>query len=234
MKPKKQKVKAVILASGSGSRISKDTPKQFLELSGSPLIIHTLEPFEKCRNIDELVIVTLSDRIDKTWEFVNRHHLSKVKNIISGGKTRQASSKNGIDACGDDTECVLIHDAVRPFITADLLNKLIKALKENDAIVPVIPSTDTIIETDRRGFICNIPNRSNLWRVQTPQAFSYRLIREAHARASKDGIGDSTDDSSLVLRIGHPVYTIEGDEKNIKITYPSDFETALSYFKSNE
>jgi 2-C-methyl-D-erythritol 4-phosphate cytidylyltransferase len=226
MKRKKQKIKAVILASGSGSRINREIPKQFLELSGYPLIIHTLKPFEQSSNIDELIIVTRSDYIEKTWEFVNRYRLTKVKKIIQGGKTRQESSKNGIDTCGDDTKFVLIHDAVRPFVTSNLLNKLIKALNKYEAVVPVIPTTDTIIETDRKGFINNIPDRSKLWRVQTPQAFEYQLIKEAHNRALKDGINNSTDDSSLLLRIGHPVYTIKGDEKNIKITYPTDFDIA--------
>jgi 2-C-methyl-D-erythritol 4-phosphate cytidylyltransferase len=231
MKSLTAKGRAVILASGSGSRINRETPKQFLKLSGYPMIIHTLKPFEKCSKIDELIIVTLSDYIDKTWEFVNRYGLTKVKKIIQGGKTRQESSKNGIDACGDDTKFVLIHDAVRPFVTSNLLNKLIKALNKYEAVVPVIPSADTIIETDRKGFINNIPDRSKLWRVQTPQAFSYPLIKEAHARALKDGIKNSTDDSSLVLRIGHPVYTIKGDEKNIKITYPTDFDIAGKLFE---
>jgi len=230
MKRVKKKIKALILASGSGSRINKRIPKQFLELSGSPLIIHTLKPFEKNNNVDELIIVTLSDYLEKTWEFVNRYHLNKVKKIIQGGKTRQESSKNGIDICGDDTRFVLIHDAVRPFITDNLLNKLIKALNKYNAVVPVIPSTDTIIETDRKGFITNIPNRSKLWRVQTPQAFRYDLIKEAHARALMDGIKNSTDDSSLVFRIGHPVFTLKGDEKNIKITLPIDMYIASNIF----
>jgi 2-C-methyl-D-erythritol 4-phosphate cytidylyltransferase len=226
MKGVKRKIKALILASGSGSRINREIPKQFLELSGSPLIIHTLKPFEKCRNIDELIIVTLSDYIDKTWEFVNRYRLTKVKKIIPGGKTRQESSRYGIDACGDDTKFVLIHDAVRPFITNNLLNRLLKALDQHDAVVPVIPSTDTIIGTDRKGFIINIPNRSKLWRVQTPQAFEYQLIKEAHIIALNGGINNSTDDSALLLRIGHPVFTLKGDEKNIKITLPIDFYIA--------
>jgi 2-C-methyl-D-erythritol 4-phosphate cytidylyltransferase len=226
-----KKIKAVILASGSGSRINSEIPKQFLELSGSPLIIHTLKPFEENSNIDEAIIVTPSDYIDKTWEFVNRYRLTKVKKIIRGGKTRQVSSKNGIDACGDDTKFVLIHDAVRPFITNNLLNRLLKALYQHDAVVPVIRSTDTIVETDRKGFINKIPNRSMLWRVQTPQAFEYQLIKEAHIRALKDGISNSTDDSSLVLRIGRPVFTLKGDEKNIKITLPIDIYIADKIFR---
>ena len=234
MRHQNEKVKAVILASGSGSRINKETPKQFQELSGSPVIIHTLKPFEENNNIDESIIVTLSNYIDKTWEFVNHYHLTKVKKIIRGGKTRQESSKKGIDACGDDTKFVLIHDAARPFITTDLLKKLIKALKKNDAVVPVIPSTDTIVETDRKGFISKIPNRSMLWRVQTPQAFKYELIKEAHRKALEQGVKNSTDDSSLLLRIGQPVYTIKGNEKNIKITFPDDFKIADAILKKNK
>ena len=227
-----KKVKAVILASGSGSRINTGIPKQFLELSGTPLIIHTLKPFEKNDNIHELIIVTLADYVDKTWEIVRRYRLAKVKKIIPGGKTRQESSKNGIDACGVGTMLVLIHDAVRPFIKNSFLNRLIKALDKYDAVVPVIRSADTIIETDREGFIVKIPSRSNLWRVQTPQAFRYHLIKLAHAKAFEDGIRNSTDDSSLVLRIGQPVHTIKGDEKNIKITFPMDFEIAGKLFES--
>jgi 2-C-methyl-D-erythritol 4-phosphate cytidylyltransferase len=234
MNRKEQKIKAVILASGRGSRINKDIPKQFLDLSGSPLLIQTLKPFEQCSNIDELIIVTLSEYIDKAWEFVNRHRLAKVKKIIRGGKTRQESSRNGIDACGDDTKFVLIHDAVRPFVTNSLLNRLIKALNKYDAVVPVIPSADTIIETDQDGFIVKIPTRSTLWRVQTPQAFSYHLIKLAHAKALDDGVDNSTDDSSLVLSIGHPVYTIKGDEKNIKITLPIDIYIANKIFREEE
>ena len=227
----KRKVKAVILASGSGTRINKEVPKQFLELSGTPLIIRTLKPFEKCSSMDSLILVTLSDYIDKTWELVNRYRLAKVKKIIQGGETRQESSKNGIDACGDDTKFVLIHDAVRPFITNSLLNRLIKALNKHDAVVPVIPSADTKIETDQDGFIVKIPTRSTLWRVQTPQAFSYHLIKLAHAKAMEDGVKSATDDSSLVLRIGHPVHTIKGDEKNIKITLPIDIYIANKIFR---
>lgn len=230
MKRKIQKIKAVILASGSGSRINKQVPKQFLELSGSPLLIHTLKPFEKNIDIGEMIIVTRSDYIDRTWEYVKRYRLEKVKKIIRGGKTRQESSKNGIDGCGDDTEIVLIHDAVRPFITNNLLNRLIKTLDQHKAVVPVIASTDTIIETDRKGFIRKIPERSMLWRVQTPQAFDYQLIKEAHMRALKGGIKDSTDDSSLVLGIGYPVFTVKGDEKNIKITLPIDLDIASKIF----
>jgi 2-C-methyl-D-erythritol 4-phosphate cytidylyltransferase len=226
-----KKVKAVILASGTGSRTNSEIPKQFLELSGAPLIVHTLIPFEKCSNVDEQIIVTLPDYVDKTWEIVRRYRLAKVKKIIRGGKTRQESSKNGIDACGDDTKFVLIHDAVRPFITNSLLNKLVKALNKYDAVVPVIPSADTIIETDREGFIVKIPTRSNLWRVQTPQAFSYDLIKEAHEKALQHGASNSTDDSALVLRIGQPVFTIKGDEKNIKITLPIDIYVANKIFR---
>lgn len=225
-------IKAVILASGSGRRINREIPKQFLELSGSPLIIHTLKPFEENGKIDEIIVVTREDYIDRTWELIKRYRLAKVKKTVRGGKTRQESSKKGIDSCGDETKFVLIHDAVRPLVTNNLLNRLLRALNRHDAVVPVIPSPDTIVETDRKGLIKKVPDRSTLWRVQTPQAFDYQLIKQAHEKALEDGVSNSTDDSSLVSRIGQPVQTIKGDEKNIKITYPADFQIARKMFES--
>lgn len=231
MKGVKKKIKALILASGSGSRINREIPKQFLELSGSPLIIHTLRPFVTHKDINEIIIVSLPDYIDNTWKLAHHHRLTKVKKIVPGGKTRQESSRIGIGECGDDTNFVLIHDAVRPFVSAKLLNKMIRAFQSHDAVVPIIPTSDTIIEIDKKGFIKNIPDRENLMRVQTPQGFMYKLIKEAHVKALRDGIDNYTDDSSLVLRIGHPVFTFRGEDKNIKITLPIDIYVAGKLFQ---
>ena len=227
----KQDIKAIILASGTGSRINKDIPKQYLQISGSPLIIHTLRPFVTHKDINEIIIVSLPDYIDNTWKLVHHHRLTKVKKIVPGGKTRQESSRIGIGECGDDTNFVLIHDAVRPIITDDLLNKIVKALKNHDAVVPIIPTSDTIVEVDTKGFIKKIPNRANLSRVQTPQGFKYELIKQAHEQALKDGLTNSTDDSFLVSRMGYPVLTLRGDERNIKITFSLDFDIAGNLLK---
>ncbi|MDA2918277.1 2-C-methyl-D-erythritol 4-phosphate cytidylyltransferase [Desulfobacterota bacterium AH_259_B03_O07] len=227
----KKKIKAIILASGSGGRFKKEVPKQFLELKGCPLIIYSLIPFQKCNKIDEIVIVILKGYIDKTWKLIDYYKITKVKKIISGGKLRQESSRIGVEVCGEDTDYVLIHDAVRPIITDDLLNEIVKALKNHDAVVPIIPTSDTIVEIDTKGFIKKPPNRVNLSRVQTPQGFKYELIKQAHEQALKDGLTNSTDDSFLVSRMGYPVLTLRGDERNIKITFPLDFDIAGNLLK---
>jgi len=221
-----KRTKAIILASGSGTRIKKEVPKQFLELKGCPLIIHSLIPFQKCKDIDEIVIVTLSDFIERTRELIDFYNINKANKIAKGGRSRQQSSRIGIEECGEDTDYVLIHDAVRPFVTMNLLNEVIKALKTHDAVVPVIDSKDTITEVEDDGLIQSFPSRVNLRRVQTPQGFKYDLIKEAHMKALVDDLTDSTDDSYLLFRVGIPVFTLRGDEKNIKITVPIDFDIA--------
>ena len=229
-----QKIISVILASGTGNRISNEIPKQFLRISGLPLIVHTLKPFESHHKIDEVVIVALSSHISKTWKLVEKHNVTKVSKIVPGGKSRQESSRIGVNACGEDTGFVLIHDAARPFVTTNFLSQIIKKVKKNNAVVPVVPSTDTVVEIDNKGTIKNIPNRLNIMRVQTPQAFKYELIKDAHDIALKDGSTDSTDDSSLVLRIGHPVFTVKGSEKNIKLTLPIDMYIADKFLREQQ
>jgi 2-C-methyl-D-erythritol 4-phosphate cytidylyltransferase len=221
-----KKIISVILASGTGNRISNKIPKQFLRVSGLPLIIHALKPFESHPKINEIIIVTLSSHINKTRKLVEKHNFTKVSKIVPGGKSRQESSRIGVNTCGEDTEFVLIHDAARPFTTTNLLSQIINKVKKHKAVVPVIPSTDTIVEIDAKGTIKNIPNRLKIKRVQTPQAFKYELIKEAHKIALEDGSTDFTDDSSLILRMGHPVFTLRGNENNIKITLPIDMYIA--------
>ena len=124
----KQKIKAIILASGKGNRFKNETPKQFLNIKGCPVIIHSLRPFQECNEIDEIIIVTIKEFIDKTRNLIDQNKISKVYEIVEGGKVRQESSRIGVESCSVDTKYVLIHDAVRPFITINLLNKLLRNL----------------------------------------------------------------------------------------------------------
>ena len=222
----KKKIKAIILASGKGSRFNNGTPKQFLEINRCPVIIHSIRPFNECNQIDEIVVVSIIEYIDKTWKLIDKYRITKVNKIVTGGKVRQESSRIGLECCGEDTKYVLIHDAVRPFITMNLLDRILKGVKKHNAVVPVIPSSDTVVEIDDKGLIKGIPNRSNIMRIQTPQAFKYELIKEAHEKALKDGAINSPDDSSLLLTIGIPVFTIRGEERNMKITFPLDLQIA--------
>jgi 2-C-methyl-D-erythritol 4-phosphate cytidylyltransferase len=148
-----------------------------------------------------------------------------------GGSTRQESSRIGIECCAPETDYVLVHDAVRPFVTNLILETMIAAVVEHHAVDTVIPSADTIVEVDSDGFIANIPERSRLRRGQTPQAFDWRLIRDSHIRAFNEGIHNATDDCALVLRLGHKVFVVPGDEQNIKITYPLDMHIADKLFQ---
>jgi len=225
------KIKAVILASGTGTRFNDWMPKQFVKLAGLPVLVHTLRVFHTCPHISGVVVVTQQEHIEQVWEYVRHYSLCKVEKIVAGGETRQASSRIGLDCCGDETDHVLIHDAVRPFVTHRILEDLVTAVMQHGAVDTVIPSADTIVEVDAQGFISGIPDRARLRRGQTPQAFDYGLIVDAHIRAHAEGITNSTDDCALVLRLGHKVYVVMGEEQNIKITYPLDLHIADKLFQ---
>ena len=218
-------VTAIILASGSGERFKKNIPKQFIKLAGMPVLAHSIKAFQTSLDFAEIVVVCHESFIDQVWHLVAQYSLSKVVKVVCGGETRQASSRIGIECC-KNAEYVLIHDGVRPLVTERIIRDIVDSVKIHKAVNTVIPSVDTIVAVDPDGFIEEIPDRSFLRRVQTPQAFEYNLIKRAHEKAIIEGIEDATDDCSLVLRLGHSVYAIAGDEQNMKITYPLDLHIA--------
>lgn len=221
---------AIILASGTGSRSGLNIPKQFYKINGKTVLDCSIEAFQKNENIDEIVIVSNPDFIDLTKEISAKY--SKVINVIFGGETRQKSSYNGVFSIKDKDVNVLIHDAVRPFITQEIINRCIEALKEHSAVNVAIESSDTIIEVDENNIIKSIPNRKYLRRCQTPQCFNIKLIKEAHMLASDDKNAVITDDCGLVLRYNlSDIFVVNGDENNIKITYPSDIQIAEELIK---
>ncbi len=223
---------AIILASGIGERFKGNGPKQFTKLAGLPVIVHTLKVFESSNHIDNIIVVTNGENIELVWEYVRQYNLRKVGKVVCGGATRQESSFVGLSCCGTaNTGYVLIHDAVRPFITDRIIKEVCEAVIEHKAVDTAIPSSDTIIKISGDNFIKEIPDRSFLQRGQTPQAFEYNLIKNAHEQALEDGITNASDDCYLVLRNGHPVYVANGDEQNIKITYPMDLHIADKLFQ---
>jgi len=224
-------ITAIILASGSGARFKGNSLKQFAKLAGFPVIIHTLKTFEISPAIDRIIVVSHETYVDHVWELVNKYGLGKVKKVVPGGATRQESSRSGLECCDGPTDYVMIHDSVRPFVTHTIIDALAEAVMIHKAVDTVIPSADTLVEVDGEGFIRNIPDRSSFRRGQTPQAFAYPLILNAHRRAVADGIQNATDDCSLVLRLGSPVFTVEGHDENIKITYPLDLHLADKLFQ---
>ena len=224
-------IKAIILASGAGSRFNDNTPKQFVKLAGLPILVHTLRVFQTCSRISQIVVVTREQYVEQVWEYVHHYALDKVQKVVAGGETRQESSRIGIECCGDDTDYIMTHDAVRPFLSQRVLEDMIDAVIKHKAVDTVIPTADTIVEVDRDSFVSFIPERSALRRGQTPQAFDYRLIRKAHEQALNDNLENSTDDCALVLRMGEKVFVTPGDEQNIKITYPLDLHIADKLFQ---
>lgn len=221
---------AIILASGMGERSGLDIPKQFIRIGGKTVLEHTLEMFESHKLIDSIIIVTSESYITKVKKYAKSY--SKVTDVVQGGQTRQESSYKGLLAI-NEFECkVLIHDAVRPFVNSEIIDNCIKALENYDAVDVAVKSADTIIKINNQSLIEEIPNRNYLRRGQTPQAFDYKVIKKAHELALSDPNLQVTDDCGLVLRYNlSEVFVVEGNDYNMKITYPIDIEIADKLFQ---
>lgn len=221
----------IILASGVGERFQDNQPKQFTKLAGLPVLVHTLKSFDAFPGVDKIIVVTNDEYVDHVWELGSKFTLEKLHKVVSGGATRQESSRIGLECCCGEAEYVLVHDGVRPFIGGDVLQRLVDSVRQHGAVDTVIPSADTLVRVDAQDFIVEIPDRSAFRRGQTPQAFRLDLALQAHAQALTDGVTNATDDCALVLRLGHPVHCVAGDEQNIKITYPLDLQLADKLFQ---
>lgn len=221
-----KKIAAILLAGGKGKRFGSPLPKQFHSVGGKPVFLRTLENFVETGFFSYIVIPCPEDRHDFIREQITRAKIDLEIRIISGGKTRQESSRLALEACDSDTDYVVIHDAVRPFAGKSIIEKNIQTVLLGNAVDTCIPSTDTIVRSTDGRKIDEIPNRKEFFRGQTPQSFSYSLISSAHKKACKDGIVDSSDDCGLVRRLGIPVFLVEGGEYNIKITSELDLAQA--------
>jgi len=220
------KIVAIILIGGQGNRFKSFIPKQFHMLAGKEVYLHTLEPFKKLKIFDEIIIV--SDKI--YFERIKKSISFKIK-LIEAGKTRQLSVYNALLQCKKDTNIVMIHDGVRPFISEDIILKNIEKAIRYKAVDTCINSYDTIVQVNNLNKIDHIPKRNTIFRGQTPQTFDYEIIKKAHKKALKSKIIDSSDDCSLVLNAGYDVYLVKGDEYNIKITTSLDLFIAEQIFR---
>ncbi|MDX4067254.1 2-C-methyl-D-erythritol 4-phosphate cytidylyltransferase [Aliarcobacter skirrowii] len=230
---------AVILSAGSGSRFGSDIPKQFINLAGKNIIEYTIAAFEQNDNIDEICIVADTVYHEKLFEISKNNNFKKVKKIIQGGAERKDSSFNAIKEYeGKKNINLIFHDAVRPFVSQKIINDCIKSLENYSAIDVAIPTADTIIQIDEISQIIeSIPQRSKLQRGQTPQAFKLETIKKAHELAKKDKNKPMfTDDCGLVKQYlpNENIFVVNGEERNIKITYPEDllFAEKLIQFSS--
>lgn len=212
---------AIIVAAGSGTRMNSKEAKQIMEIDGIPVIARTALAFEKADTIDEIVVVTTEDLISEIAEILNKYSISKVTKIVLGGSTRQLSVLSGMEAVSKRTKYIAIQDAARPFITAELIDKVNITAYEADGAAPAIPVTSTVKVVDENGFISKTIDRSNLRLVQTPQTFNlnkYKILLYKALALKKD----YTDDCQLFEAEGGKIKLIEGDLNNIKITYKED------------
>jgi 2-C-methyl-D-erythritol 4-phosphate cytidylyltransferase len=222
---------AIIAAAGQGTRLGAERPKQFLELAGVPVIIHTLKRFEQCTAIQEVIVVLPAQDSSTFLTLAGKYALRKLARVVPGGATRAESVWRGLQSVRAATvEIVAVHDGVRPFVTAEEIERTVRAALESGAAILTAPLIDTIKEVNNSRVVRTI-ERTRLQRALTPQCFRYELLRRAYEQ-SPELVASATDDSSLVESLGVTVTTVEGDARNIKITRPEDIALAESILKS--
>src|SRR6202050_2134988 len=230
------RVAAIIPAAGLGTRMGAEMPKQFLELDGTPLLIFTLRRLAASTAITDFFISTRADEVISLEDKVAKAGLGRPARVVHGGDTRQQSVANALAQVDPSTEIVLVHDAVRPFVTTAQIDRVIAEARERGAAILGIPAIDTVKEVKRTSLPPDVAliettiPRERVVLAQTPQAFSYPLLRDASRAAEKDGVVGS-DESSLVERFGHDVYVVLGSERNLKITRPADMDLARFYLQ---
>jgi 2-C-methyl-D-erythritol 4-phosphate cytidylyltransferase len=219
------KAQLLIAAAGSGRRLGATHPKALVQLAGKPLVIHTLARFDGAP-LAEPVIVMTPPGAAPTFEHAFRAHAPRAAvRLVEGGARRQDSVMRGLAALDADTGLVVVHDAARPFVSADSIRAAMAAAETFGAATVALPCVDTILIGDANGFLEETPERARLWACQTPQVFQVALLRAAHERAHADGF-TGTDDASLVRRLGEPVKLVEGTPLNLKITTAADLKLA--------
>jgi 2-C-methyl-D-erythritol 4-phosphate cytidylyltransferase len=219
---------AIIVAAGSGKRFGSKTPKQFLEIGGKPLIIHTLERFQSCPMID-LIILVLSP--EKAENFPQIPSISKLSKIVAGGKTRAESVLNGLKNIPPKTEIVAVHDGARPLVSTEEISNCVEKAKETGGAILVAPVTDTIKEI-ADGKVLQTIDRRKLCRALTPQCFRFDILQRAFE--SVDLSESATDESFLVEKLGVAVSIVEGSARNIKVTTPEDLELVESFLRGKD
>lgn len=214
---------ALILAAGSSHRFNDDLPKQFYQIDGKPLICYTIKSFHDVEAIDTIVLVAKKDHVDYLSQLIQDNNFTKVKHIIIGGSTRQQSSFNGVKfvkTIASDDDIILIHDAARPLISKRIISECISGAQKYNAVTTALASDDTAAISFDGEAIGFMPERKNVYRIQTPQAFKVGMIYLAH-HLMKDEI-NSTDDAGLIFKTFMPVHLVMGDKKAMKVTSLED------------
>ncbi|WP_407083097.1 2-C-methyl-D-erythritol 4-phosphate cytidylyltransferase [Paenibacillus aurantius] len=219
------KLGVVIVAAGKGSRMRTAESKQYLPLGGKPILVHTLETWNRLEEVDSIVLVVGENDLSRCQAYIEQYGLVKVRQVIMGGEERQASVHAGLRTFSEDYEWVMVHDGVRPFVRPEQVRACLRQAMESGGAVLAVPVKDTIKVADSDGWIQSTPDRRSLWAIQTPQAFRLSSLKQAYEQAEKEGFL-GTDDAMLAERIGLKVRVVEGSYENIKITTPEDLPWA--------
>ena len=220
----------IIVAGGKGERMGPDVDKAFLSLGAKPVLVYSLLAFEKCPDVDEVVLVVRKERVEAARCAVQMFGCKKVIKIISGGNQRQQSVANGLAEISEEAEVVAVHDGARPCVTLGLISETIKLARQYGSGVAAVKITDTVKEVDKGMIIAQTIDRTKLWRVQTPQAFKVALLRKAFAMVKKKKI-KITDEASSVELICDNVRLVQSSSSNIKITSPDDLMLAAALMR---
>lgn len=221
------RVAAIIPAAGQGVRMGGK--KQFLKLDGIPLFVHTLGKFMACADVSDIFLAAPPEDIPAIEETLDAERLDKKVIVVAGGSRRQDSVENCLGAVATDTALVAVHDAVRPFVSVDLISAVIKEAARTGASILGILSVDTVKQVQQTRIVGTLP-RERIVLAQTPQVFRFDLLKQAFAKAREENF-TGTDEASLVEHIGHEVTVVPGSERNIKITTPADLELARFYLQ---
>ena len=220
----------IIVAAGRGERMGPDVDKVFLSLGSKPVLIYSLLAFEKCADIDEVILVVRKERVESARCAVQMFGCTKVKKIVAGGTQRQISVANGMAEMGEDVTLVAVHDGARPCITPALIAETIRSARQYGSGVAAIKIKDTVKEVEKGMIISRTVDRTKLWRVQTPQAFKRELLEKAFTVVRKKKL-TVTDEASAIELISRAVRLVPSSSSNIKITTPDDLVLAAALMR---
>ena len=223
---------AIVLAAGRGTRMGTKIQKQYLDLGGKPVLYYSLKAFEDSELIDEILLMTGPEEVEYCRkEIIEKYQFKKVTKVLTGGAERYLSVWNGIQETAD-RGYLFIHDGARPFVDEKMIRRVYQQVLEHRACVVGMPVKDTIKIADSQEFVESTPDRSNLWMIQTPQAFAYEIVKDAYTMLLRESYINVTDDAMVVEQMLHyPIRLVQGNYENIKITTPEDLEVAEVYLR---
>jgi 2-C-methyl-D-erythritol 4-phosphate cytidylyltransferase len=230
------RIAAILPASGLGTRMGAEMPKQFLVLDGTPIVLHSLRRLASCPLITDIIVATRADVLESLQATIGSEKFKQSVRVVRGGDSRQETVSHALKEVSPDTELILVHDAVRPFVTVEQITRVIEEARKCKAAILGIPAMDTVKEVKRGSLsedvalITGTIPRERVVLAQTPQVFDANLLRQAFTRAEADGV-NASDEAGLVERLGHDVHVVLGSDRNIKITRPADMELARFYLE---